>query len=247
MPAAGRTVDGPVPDDDPLLDVLRRFARAMARGYDLADILHEFCEHAAEVVGADAAGVALLDGDKLRFVTATNATAVAAEHAQEEHQAGPCLASIHDRRPVPVADLRDHTDDWPAYCADVLGHGVHAVLGIPLILDDERIGSLDVYQRAPREWSDAEINSATVLADIAAAYVLNASELARTQRTAEQLQHALDSRVVIEQAKGVVAAKRELPVDEAFRLIRQHARSNNRTVREVALGVLDDTIDVTTL
>lgn len=228
-----------MPGHDALFDVLRQFARTMTHGYDLADALHDFCDHAAQVVSATGAGVALLDGDELRFVTATSATITAAERAQEEHQDGPCLASIRRCEPVRVRDLRERCDEWPEYCAEVTGHGLNAVLGIPLVLHDHRVGCLDVYDCEPRDWSDEEVNAATVLADIAAAYVLNASELARSRETAEQLQHALDSRVVIEQAKGVLAAQQSVSMDAAFAAIRQHARSNNRTVRAVAQEIVD--------
>ena len=86
----------------------------MTHRYDLTETLHDFCDHAAEVVSATGAGVALLEGDKLWFVTATNPTVTAAEHAQEELQTGPCLASIHLREPVRVRDLGNVPTSGPS-------------------------------------------------------------------------------------------------------------------------------------
>jgi GAF domain-containing protein len=232
-------------DHEVLHDVLRRFARTMTRRYDLSDALLEFCDHVTEVLDAAGAGVSLFDdqGD-LRFVTATSEAVVVAEQVQEDAQAGPCISSVEERQPVAVTDVRDHADRWPDYAKKVTEHDLGAVLGLPLILDDERIGSMDVYDHSPRTWEPDQIDSAVVLADIAAAYVFNASELARSRRTAEQLQGALDSRVVIEQAKGVYAGQRNVSMDDAFQAIRSHARHSQRTVRDVAQSIVDDGAEV---
>lgn len=228
-----------------LFDVLRRFARTMTQQYDLVDVLYGLCDHAVEVLDAAGAGVSLFNEDaELRFVTATSEPVIFAERAQEQAQAGPCYSSIEERRPVAVGDIRRHADRWPAYCETLQQHGLTAVLGLPLVLGEERIGALDVYDHAPREWSEAQVAAAVVLADVAAAYVSNASELARTRRTAEQLQTALDSRIVIEQAKGKLSESSDLSMDEAFEAIRNHARNNGLTVRSVAKAIIDGGVEV---
>jgi len=226
-------------DHEALHQVLRRFARTMTRRYDVSDVLHELSDHAVEIMDCAGAGVAVVDahGD-LRFATATNQDVVAAEQAQEEAQDGPCFASLQERRPVAVEDVREHEQRWPAFVAAAADHGLTSVLGLPLVLDDERIGTINVYDRGRRTWTGEEIAQALVLGDVAAAYIHNASELARSRRTAEQLQRALDSRVVIEQAKGVLAASLGLTVDDAFELLRRHARGNNLTVRSVSERIL---------
>lgn len=235
-------------DHDVLLHVLRRFARRMTGRYELSEVLLELCEHASEILGAAGAGVALLDdqGD-LRFVAATSEAVEGAEHAQEATQSGPCATAVAGARPVPVTDIRDHADRWPDYVRAVEAQRLIAVLGLPLVLDDERIGSLDVYDDRAREWTQDQVEAASVLADVAGAYLLNATALEQSRRLAGQLQHALDSRVVIEQAKGIVRAQRDVSMGEAFAAIRRHARSRNVTVRSVAeaitergAGVLDD-------
>lgn len=230
----------PLSDHEVLLEVLRRFARTMTHRYDITDVLYELCDYVVEVLDATGAGVSLFTEDgRLEFVTATDETVVAAEKAQERNQAGPCYSSVELDRPVRVRDIRDH-DEWPDYRRDAEALGLFAVLGLPLVLDGERIGSLNIYDTEPREWTDADVTQAGVLADIAAAYVLNASELARTRRTAEQLQTALDSRVVIEQAKGRLAGDLGISVDEAFSRLRRHARANRIPLRQVADDVLQN-------
>jgi len=218
--------------------VLRKFARTMAGSYDLTDALYDLSDSIVEVLGATAAGVALLDGDELRFVTATSDAGAASERAQERLQSGPCMASIEENRPVPISDIRHHRDRWPAYVPEAEEIGFLGVLGLPLVLGDRRVGSLDIYSERPRAWTDDQIDAALALADIAAAYVLNASELARHQRTAEQLQIALDSRIVIEQAKGMLAQRLGISPNDAFQRIRSSARRRSVTVAEVSRKVV---------
>lgn len=143
-----------------------------------------------------------------------------------------------------IDDVGNERHRWPGYCDVLERHDLRAVLGLPLVINDERIGALDVYDRSTRSWSETEVSAAGVLADVATAYVANAGELARTRRTAEQLQHALDSRVVIEQAKGKLSESTSLSMDEAFELMRNHARSTGQTVRSVARQVIDQGVDV---
>lgn len=228
-------------DHEILHQVLRRFARTMTRRYDISEVLHELGDHTVEIMDCAGVGVSVVDANgDLRFATATSQPVVAAEQAQEEAQDGPCFAALHERRPVVIEDVRDHAERWPTFVATVADHGLSAVVGLPLILDEERIGTINVYDRGRRTWTDEEISQALVLGDVAAAYIYNASELARSRRTAEQLQHALDSRIVIEQAKGILAASRQLTMDDAFNLLRRHARSNSITVRSVAERIVSD-------
>jgi GAF domain-containing protein len=226
-------------DQQALSRVLREFARTMAGNYDIAVALHDLSDSVVEILDAPAVGVALFDAGVLRFVTATSDAAAEAERIQEELQSGPCFASIEKGQPVPVTDIRDRHDDWPEYGPAVEALGLRAILGIPLVLDDRRVGSLDVYDTRPRAWDEEAVDAATVLADIGAAYVLNATELASSQRTGEQLQTALDSRIVIEQAKGVLAERLGISTSEAFQRIRASARSQSVTVAEVCRRVIE--------
>lgn len=228
-----------------LFDVLRRFARTMTSRYDLPDVLQELCDHATEVLGAAGAGVSVLDDEgQLHFVTATDQVIIAAERAQERERTGPCYASLEEMQPVAIDDIRRFRDRWPGYCRTLEEHGLHAVVGLPLVLSERRIGAVDVYDREPRSWSTPEVAAAEVLADVATAYVANAGELARSLRTTEQLQQALDGRVVIEQAKGKLSESSGLSMDEAFGVMRAYARNTGQTVRAVARQMIDEGVDV---
>lgn len=227
-------------DQRALSRVLRQFARTMAAEYDTTRVLYDLSDSVVEVLGAAAAGVALLDGDgALRFVTATSALGAEAERLQEATQSGPCMAALCQDQPVAVADIGDNVDRWPQYAPAVEALGVRAILGIPIVLDHRRVGSLDVYATEPREWDGDAIEAGHALADLGAAYILNSTEHERSRRTAQQLQRALDTRVVIEQAKGVLAERLGITTQEAFDRIRAAARRHRIKVVEVSRRVVD--------
>ena len=105
-------------------------------------------------------------------------------------------------------------------------------------LADQVIGALNLYAPEPRQWSDEDIAVAGVLADVATSYVVNASKLRQQEQLSEQLQEALNSRVVIEQAKGITAHQHGLTLDQAYQRMRSHAQGNNASVRAVAEAIV---------
>lgn len=226
-------------DQRALSRVLRRFARTMADTYDVTEALHDLSESVVEVLGATAAGVALFDDERLRFVTATSDAAVEAERVQERLQDGVCMESIRLDAPVAVEDLRDHRARWPEYGPALEGLGFRAVLGLPLVIDDRRVGSLDAYSAGPRVWDEDAVDAARVLADVGAAFVLNATELAEHRQTEDRLRSALDARFRTEQAKGVLAARLGITTTEAFERLRAEARREGVHIGELAERVID--------
>ena len=237
--APARRGDLSVAADQDLLAVLQRLAATMSRPYEMPEMLYELSESAVSILDADGAGVSVAGSDgRLMFVTATNARGVAIETVQETHQAGPCVQAFTSGEVVTITDLSD-LDRWPAYrhCATV--HGLVAVAGIPLGSGGDRIGSLNVYDSRPRNWSGTDLTTAQILADIATTYIVRADQLFQARRLSEQLQHALDSRIVIEQAKGMLARDHGITPDDAFDLLRIHARANNVPLREVAAAIVE--------
>jgi GAF domain-containing protein len=221
-----------------LTDALIGFARTLTGGYDVTDVLHELAGRVARVVGVSGAGVVLRHGTGIRFVIADSEAVRVLEQLQEEHQQGPCVDAIDSGEPVTVEHLPDMGWRWPEYVARATDLGFAAVASLPMC-NRSRIGGLDLYHPHRHAWSEDELRVARVFTDIATGYVLNASELQRQRRTAEQLQRALDSRVVIEQAKGIIAAERKVKVDQAFALLRKYANDHNATLRSVADAVVN--------
>jgi GAF domain-containing protein len=225
--------------DQPLfLQTLSRFAGILPARYDLEAALSELTESVTSVLGLAGSGVTMAEEGRLRFVTAVSQASGELERNQEEQQAGPCRDAYDTGEVVRVTDVRKESGRWPEFSATATRLRVAGVAGIPMRLADQIIGALNLYAAGPREWSDEDIAVAGVLADVATSYVVNASKLRQQEQLSEQLQHALESRVVIEQAKGITAQQNSVTIDQAYQLIRGHARNNNASLRTVAEAIV---------
>jgi GAF domain-containing protein len=226
-------------DRDSLLQALRSFAHAMGGSYDLAEMSIQLSASITDVLSVAGAGVSVANGEgMLRFIAASSGQIVEIERSQEETQDGPCVDAYRKNEPVSVTDVE--TDDrWPEYSKTAAKLGIQAVVGYPLAYDGSAIGSIDVYSTERRIWSRDDMDTLGVLADMATAYLVRISELAEARRLSDQLQRALDSRILIEQAKGVLAGERGISVDEAFEGLRNHARNNNMKLAELCDAVVN--------
>jgi GAF domain-containing protein len=215
------------------------YARTIARRYEIGEVLYRLTDQVAEVLEVDGAGVSLGDAEgNLQFVTATDQPITRAEEGQIEAREGPCHDAFHSGDPVTVADLA-FDSRWPGFRTVALGAGLHAVAGIPMLIGERAVGAINIYNGTPREWPADDIADAQLLGDMAAGYIANARNLSEKERLATQLQHALDSRVVIEQAKGVIAERHQIATAAAFNFLRTHARSTNTKIHEVARAVVE--------
>lgn len=222
--------------------VLSDFAHTLVRRYEVGEVLYQLTDRAVEVLGIAGAGVSLQrEGGNLLFVSATDEATAKVERVQEDYQTGPCHEAHQQGKPVLVPEL-DAVDRWPTYRARAAEQGFLSVAGIPMRLQDYRLGALNLYDDKVRQWGDDDVAAAVALADMATSLVVNARELEQSRRVAEQLRHALDSRVVIEQAKGVIARDRDMGVEDAFGVLRSHARRNNLKLHDAARAVVDGSL-----
>jgi GAF domain-containing protein len=225
-------------DQAVLVRVLSDYARTLAGNYAIGDVLHDLVERVTEVVGVAGAGVSLAENGQIKFATAINDAIATIERVEEATQVGPCVDAHRSGDVVLVTDLRDDPLRWAAVAEAALDVGVIGVAGIPMHLDGTEVGALSLYASERRDWSPEEVSVARLLADMATAYVAHASALQQARRMSEQLQEALTSRVVIEQAKGMLAAERKISVDDAFEVLRAHARRHHASIRSVADAVV---------
>jgi len=226
-------------DSDLLTRVLSEFAHTLASRFEVSEVLYRLAEHVIEILDVAGCGVSVVDEEgKLRPVTAINELTRELEATEEANQEGPCVDAFHQGDVVVVPRLADQAEKWPAWSKQAAAFGVHAVLGVPLCVNDQPLGAMNLYGYDERQWSEQEIRVARVLCDMAASYVMNASELDEARRVAEQLREALESRVIIEQAKGALAAEQRITVDEAFVVLRSHARSHGASLRSVSEAVV---------
>jgi len=225
-------------DQSLFLKTLSRFAVVLPAHYDLEAALSELTESVTAVLGLSGSGVTMAEEGRLHFVTAVSEASGELERNQEQQQAGPCRDAYDTGEVVRVSDVRVESTRWPEFSAAASRLAVAGVAGIPMRLADQIIGALNLYSPQPREWSDEDIAVAAVLADVATSYVVNASKLRQQEQLSEQLQQALESRVVIEQAKGITAQQHAVSVDQAYQRMRRHARNNNASLRLVAEAIV---------
>lgn len=223
------------------------YAAALVAGdYDVAEVLYQLSDECVGVLGLAGAGVSLRNADgELEFVTATDGRASRMESAQVRIGDGPCFHAFRTGCVVAVPDL--HEDDrWPDHGEIARAVGYRGVAGVPMPVGRAPIGALNLYDSEGRCWTADELDVAALLANMAAGYVLMARSLADSRTLTQQLQHALDSRVVVEQAKGMLAAQLTVDVNEAFERLRRHARRNRLRVRDVAREVVEGRLSLGT-
>jgi GAF domain-containing protein len=226
-------------DQSALFRAFADYARTTLGDYEVGEVLHRLTDQVVEVLGVAGAGVSVGQADgRLTFVTATDEPTSRIEHQQAELAQGPCHDAFRSGEPVTAADLRTE-ERWPGYTDAAMELGLHAVAGIPMIVRSERIGALNVYSRDPREWPADDVETAQLLADMASGYIVSTRTLEQHQRLAGQLQHALDSRVVVEQAKGMLAAQHGIDPSAAWERLRSYARNHQAKVHDLAQAVLD--------
>ena len=236
-------------DHDALLATFERYARAVLTSFTIEEVLYPLTDQVVDVLDVDGAGLCLLDDGRLAFVTATDesvarldqaqvAIDAVADRAPRLGDAAPCYAVLEGGEPLATDDVAQ-LECWPVFVDAMRSAGFAAHLTVPLPSTGEPIGVLSVYRRTPRSWTGEEQQVAQLLADLAAGYVQNAESLDASQRTTRQLQGALASRVVIEQAKGVIAERHGLEPDEAFGRLRRFARDNRMSLHDAARELIE--------
>jgi GAF domain-containing protein len=175
---------------------------------------------------------------EVEHLVASSDDVEAMELIQALRRQGPCVEAAQTGQDVVVTDLRDRAEEWPLLAAAARQFGVRSVAAIPLRLRGETIGSLNLMGSEPVEPSREDLAAARALADAATIGILHARVVADAEATRAQLEHALESRVVIEQAKGMIAERAGIPVGEAFQRLRAHARSHNRRLSDLAADVV---------
>jgi GAF domain-containing protein len=226
-------------DLDLAFAAMAEFAHTLVQRYGIADVLSELTDQIPPALGIFGAGVSVGDEQGvLRFVTASTDALLGVERMQEDRQEGPCVDAYHSSRVVTSDDLKTERR-WHQYGSLALEDGLRSVAAVPLHVSEVGIGSLNLYAAEPGPWSEDTIRIASIFADMAASYLAHASDLQRSERVREQLQQALDSRVIIEQAKGHIAGQQQVTVDVAFERLRRYTRQHNARLHDVAAAVVN--------
>jgi transcriptional regulator with GAF, ATPase, and Fis domain len=215
-------------------------ADTLVADFDVVDFLHMLADRSVALLGASAAGVVLADPrGELRVAAASSQEAGLMELFQIQNDQGPCLECFRTGQPVTVADIAGPSQKWPRFAAAAAQAGFRAVEALPMRLRDEVIGALNLFRAAPGALDPADLRIGQALADVATIGLLQERNVRRGEVLAEQLQAALNSRVVIEQAKGKLAERLGLDMDRSFGLLRDYARNSNQRLTDVARLFVD--------
>jgi hypothetical protein len=227
-------------DADLLSDTFVALADTMVADFDVIDFLHMLTDRSARLLSVSAAGVVLADprGEML-VAAASSDEAGLIELFQVQNDQGPCLECFRTGRPVIAADLAGPGQRWPRFAAAAAQAGFGAVNALPMRLRDKVVGALNLFSAGTSPLGEADLRVGQALADVATIGLLQERNVRRAETLAEQLQAALNSRVVIEQAKGRIAERLGLDMGQAFTLLRQHARRTNQRLTDVARYVID--------
>jgi GAF domain-containing protein len=228
-----------------LIRTLVDLADTLTAEYDVVEFLYGLTERCVEVLDVAAAGVVLQDpGRDLDVVAASSHEMRVLELFEVQAQQGPCWEAFVTGEPVTAADVTAEADRWPAFAerAGALGYaGVHAE---PLCLHGDRIGALNLFRDTVGGFCAEDRLVAAGLADMAAIGILHERALAVRDEQIRQLRHAVESRAVVEQAKGLLAERLGTDPATAFDWLRRYARNRNHRLRDVAQRVLDGGVPV---
>lgn len=223
-----------------LAKIFVEVADTLVDEFDLLDFMHMLADRTAALVGASAVGMLLADQrGRLEFLAASDENTRLLELFQVQNHEGPCLDAFRTAIPVVNADLTEAAGRWPRFAPRAAAAGFRSVHAFPLRLRRDVIGALNVFGEQPgRTLDDADVPIVQALADVAAIGLLQERAIRRGETLTEQLQGALNSRIVIEQAKGAIAQAYGVSVDEAFALVRNYARRNNLRLGDVAYTIV---------
>jgi transcriptional regulator with GAF, ATPase, and Fis domain len=218
----------------------------MVADFDVIDFLQVLTDRSVQLLEVAAAGLLLADPrGELRVIAASSEAARLLELFQLQNDQGPCLDCFRSGQPVSAADLTVEARRWPRFAPAAQHAGFAAVQALPMRLREQVIGALNLFRATPGAFDPAGIRIGQALADVATISLLHERSMRHSDTINEQLQTALNSRVVIEQAKGKLAERHGLDMDQAFAILREHARTRNLRLSDLARAFVEGTDPLT--
>jgi GAF domain-containing protein len=222
-----------------LSDTFVSLAGALVTGFEVVDLFDDLANACVDLLQVDAAGLMLADADgRLRVMASSSERSRLLELMEVQNDEGPCLDCYRGGSAVLVDDLVVEPVRWPRFSAEAARIGFAAAYALPMRLREKTIGALNLFHAAPHAVRSGTLRIAQGLADVATIAILQQRAVQRGAEISEQLQTALTSRLVIEQAKGVLAERDQIDMAAAFDRLRSHARSTNQRLADVARHVV---------
>jgi GAF domain-containing protein len=218
-------------------------ADTLTTDFDVVDLLHTLVEQCTTILDADAGGLMLVDGGgRLQLMTSTSEGADLVEVMQLNADSGPCIDCFASGVAISVPDIERSGHRWPAFRKAAVQAGFLSVHATPLKLRGQIIGTMNLFGTRRGALSERDAAAAQALSDVATIGILQERLVREGAIVAEQLHRALDTRILVEQAKGIIAHSLSITMEESFAVIRTYARNNNFTIRSVAEGVSNRTL-----
>jgi GAF domain-containing protein len=238
-----------MPPEQRLADTFVELADTLVDEFDVVDLLDILTTRCVELLGVSSAGILLADSQAgtLTAMAASDERARVLGQLEVQADEGPCRDCCRDGTAVISVALDDAGERWPRFAPQAVALGFQSADALPLRLRGEVIGSLNLFQARPAGLDDAGRRIAQALADAATIGVMQQRTLHRAEALAAQLQGALSSRVLIEQAKGVLAERLKVSPDDAFTILRTTARKQNRLLTDLAADVVTGCANVAQL
>ena len=223
-------------------------ADSLVADFDVVDVLTVLSDSCVEVFDVAAAGLMLASPDgPLRVMASSSPAARVLELMEEQADEGPCVDCYRSGRPVANLELEGAGDRWPRFAPKAVEAGFGSVQALPMRLRRQTIGALNLFRVAKGPMPADDVVAAQALADVATIAILQHRATLDAKVLNNQLTEALASRVVIEQAKGVIAEQAGVAMEEAFSLLRGHARNHNLRLADVADAVISKALTATSL
>ncbi|ONI92157.1 transcriptional regulator [Saccharothrix sp. ALI-22-I] len=235
-------------DGERLVETFVELADTLVDDFDVIDFLHMLADRCVELLAVDAAGLLLVDQQgRLQLIATSNEQARLLELFQLQNDEGPCLDAFASGARVSHPDLANAGERWPRFTAAATEAGFAAVDAVPMRLRNEVIGALNLFRNQSGELDATALRTATALVDVATIGLLQHRSIHHHQVLTEQLQAALNSRVIVEQAKGLIAERLQVDMDTAFAALRGYARGHNLKLSRVADEVIAGNINTAEL
>ncbi len=234
-----------MPKESLLAETLVELADSLVDDFDVVELLTMLTDRCVEVLDASAAGIMLVSAEgELGVMATSNEATRVLELFELQCQEGPCLDCYRSGTLIVAPDLRVADGRWPRFAVESLAAGFRSVHALPMRLRGTTIGALNLFRAEAGTLDEPDARAAQALADVATIAILQNRALQAAQVVNEELQSALHSRIVIEQAKGVLAERAGIRVEKAFQLLRSYARNHGRRLVDVAHDVIGRTFDV---
>ena len=231
-----------MPREQEILKAFIEFADTIVDEYDVVEFLHRLAQRCVELVGVSEAGIMLADRDgTLHYIASSSERMRLIELFELQHDEGPCLDAYREGVAV-HSGLHDAHARWPRFAPHAQEVGFESVSALPMRLRTEVIGALNLFSATPGPLTVEDQQVAQALADIATIGILQERALNDAHVVTSQLEGALESRVVIEQAKGIVAEHNGVAIDTAFELLRGYARTHKSLLRQTAQQIINGTL-----